>query len=151
MNLTEIQNNLIGAWRGNNLLRFMNTDHNSPSGLSVAQVAKGRFLTFTYTWIYENTEHEGLLTLGYDKRQEVATAAWIDSWHMSSKVWSCQGTIDQLGVIDLRGSYEAPPGPDWGWRIVITAHSDKELQIVMYNCSPDGVEELAVQADYERV
>ena len=41
MNLTEIQNNLIGAWTGNNLLRFMDTDHNSPSDLSVAQVAKG--------------------------------------------------------------------------------------------------------------
>ena len=149
MNLTEIQDNLIGTWTGNNLLRF-NTDHNSHSDLSVAQVAKGRFLTFTYTWSYENTEHEGILTLGYDKRQEVATAAWIDSWHMSSEVWSCRGTIDQQGAIDLRGSYKAPPGPDWGWRIVITAPSPKELQIVMYNCTPDGVEELAIRADYER-
>jgi Protein of unknown function (DUF1579) len=151
MNLTEIQNNLIGAWTGNNLLRFMDTDHNSPSDLSVAQVAKGRFLTFTYTWSYENTDHEGLLTLGYDAQQEVATAAWVDSWHMSSKVWSCQGAIDQQGVIDLRGSYEAPPGPDWGWRIVITAPPGKDLQIVMYNCSPEGVEELAVRADYKRI
>lgn len=150
MNLTEIQDNLIGAWTGNNLLRFM-TDHNSHSDLSVTQVAKGRFLTFTYTWSHENTEHEGVLTLGYDKRQEVATATWIDSWHMSSKIFSCQGTIDQHGAVDLRGSYEAPPGPDWGWRIVITAPSDKKLQIVMYNCSPDGVEELAVRSDYERV
>jgi len=151
MNLTEIQNNLIGAWTGNNLLRFMHTDHNSSSDLSVAHVAKGRFLTFTYTWSYENTDHEGLLTLGYDRQQEVATAAWVDSWHMSSKIMSCQGVIDQQGVIDLRGSYEAPPGPDWGWRIVITAPPGKELQIVMYNCSPEGVEELAVRADYKRI
>jgi len=150
MNLTEIQDNLIGAWTGNNLLRFTPPDHNSPSDLSVAQVAKGKFLTFTYTWSYENTDHEGLLVLGYDKQQKVATAAWVDSWHMSSKIMSCQGTIDQQGVIDLRGSYEAPPGPDWGWRIVITAPSGKELQIVMYNCSPEGDEELAVQADYKR-
>ncbi len=151
MNLTEIQNNLIGAWTGNNLLRFMHTDHNSSSDLSVAHVAKGRFLTFTYTWSYENTDHEGLLTLGYDRQQEVATAAWVDSWHMSSKIMSCQGVIDQQGVIDLRGSYEAPPGQDWGWRIVITAPPGKELQIVMYNCSPEGVEELAVRADYKRI
>jgi Protein of unknown function (DUF1579) len=151
MNLTEIQNNLIGAWTGNNLLRFMHTDHNSSSDLSVAHVAKGRFLTFTYTWSYENTDHEGLLTLGYDAQHEVATAAWVDSWHMSSKVWSCQGVIDQQGVIDLRGSYAAPPGPDWGWRIVITAPPGKDLQIVMYNCSPEGVEELAVRADYKRI
>jgi hypothetical protein len=57
MNLTEIQDNLIGAWTGNNLLRFM----------------------------------------------DITT----------------------------------PPG--------------KELQIVMYNCSPEGVQELAVRADYKRV
>lgn len=153
MNLTELQDTLIGAWAGNNLLRLSwltPPDHNSPSNLSVAQAAKGKFLTFTYTWSHEDIAQEGLLVLGYDTQQEVVTAAWVDSWHMSSKIMSCQGTIDQQGVIDLRGSYEAPPGPDWGWRIVITALSGKELQIVMYNCSPEGVEELAVQADYKR-
>jgi hypothetical protein len=70
---------------------------------------------------------------------------------MSSKVMFCQGAINTQGIIDLRGSYEAPPGPDWGWRIIITAPSDNQLQIVMYNCSPEGVEELAVQADYKRL
>ena len=153
MNLTEIRNTLIGAWTGDNLLRLSwltPPDYRSPSNLLVAQVAKGKFLTFTYTWSHEDNDQEGLLMLGYDERQKVATAAWVDSWHMSSKIMSCQGTIDQKGSIDLRGSYEAPPGPDWGWRIVITAPSEKELQIIMYNCSPDGVEELAVQADYKR-
>jgi hypothetical protein len=88
--------------------------------------------------------------LGYDEQQKMATAAWVDSWHMSSKIMACEGAIDPQGAIDIRGSYEAPPGPDWGWRIVITPKSGKELQLVMYNISPEGVEELAVQADYKK-
>ena len=63
----------------------------------------------------------------------------------------CHGTINAQGIIDLLGSYEAPPGPDWGWRIIITNPSNNRLQIIMYNCSPEGVEELAVQADYKRI
>ena len=154
MNLTEIQNNLIGDWDGKNLLRLSwvtPPDNYSPSRLSVAPVAKGKFLLFTYTWSHENIPHEGVILLGYDNNQGVATAAWVDSWHMSGKIFSCQGTIDQQGAIDLRGSYEAPPGPDWGWRITINSDSGKQLQIVMHNCTPEGAEELAVQADYTRV
>jgi hypothetical protein len=104
----------------------------------------------TYTWSHEEVAQEGLILLGYDDKQEIATAAWVDSWHMSSKIMSCQGTIDAQGAIDLRGSYEAPPGPDWGWRIVITPKAGKELQMVMYNITPEGAEDLAVKADYKR-
>ena len=154
MDLKEIQGNLIGTWTGNNLLRLSSltpSDYSSSSNLSVSQVAKGKFLAFTYTWEHDNIPQEGMLIVGYDKKQNIATAAWVDSWHMSSKIMFCQGTNDGKGIIDLRGSYEAPSGPDWGWRIVITARSDNQLQIVMHNCSPEGAEELAVQADYKRI
>jgi Protein of unknown function (DUF1579) len=153
MDLIELQDYLIGDWTGNNLLRtswLTPPDHSSSSDLSITRVAKGRFLAFSYTWSHEDVPQEGLIVLGNDKEQNVATAAWVDSWHMSNKIWWCQGKIDEEGVIDLRGSYEAPPGPDWGWRIVITPASGKELSIVMYNCSPEGVEELAVRAEYKR-
>jgi hypothetical protein len=153
MKLTEIQDHLLGDWSGSDLLRLSwltPSDYHSSTRLSVKPVAKGKFLMFTYTWKHEDVSHEGLILLGYDAKQEMATAAWVDSWHMSSKIMYCQGSIAQQGAIDIRGSYEAPPGPDWGWRIVITPKSGKELQIVMYNISPEGAEELAVQADYKR-
>ena len=152
MSLSKIQDKLLGKWSGKNLLRLSwldPSDFFSSTDLSVAPAAKGKFLTFTYTWNHDNAAQEGLLTLGYDDNQKIATAAWIDSWHMSAKVMYCQGTITEQGIIDLRGSYEAPPGPDWGWRIIISG-SGRELQWVMYNCSPEGAEELAVQADYKR-
>jgi len=153
MNLSELQNNLLGNWVGSNLLRLSwltPSDYHSPSLLSVKHVAKGKFLTFTYTWSHEDVSQEGVILLGYDAKQELATAAWVDSWHMSSKIMACEGAIDPQGAISIRGSYEALPGPDWGWRIAITPKSGKELQLVMYNISPEGVEDLAVQADYKR-
>jgi hypothetical protein len=91
-----------------------------------------------------------MILLGYDVKEGTATGAWVDSWHQSSKVMAFQGTIESTGTIDLRGSYEAPPGPDWGWRIVINAPSDDNLKLVMYNLSPEGEEELAVEANYKR-
>ncbi len=152
MSLVEIQNRVLGNWSGTNLLHLSwltPSDYHSSSHLAIQPVANGKFLAFTYTWSHENVPHEGMILLGYDVESKRATAAWIDSWHMSSKIMSCQGAIDEHGEIVLRGNYEAPPGPDWGWRIVITA-SGKALRLVMYNCSPEGEEEWAVQAEYTR-
>lgn len=94
MHLSELQNKLLGNWIGVNLLRLSwltPSDYHSPSRLSVQPVANGKFLTFTYTWSQENIAQEGVILLGYDPQQKMATAAWVDSWHMSSKVMFCQG------------------------------------------------------------
>jgi hypothetical protein len=47
---------------------------------------KDNFLTVAYTWSHENTPHEGFLLVGNDSSDEVATVAWVDSWHMNGKV-----------------------------------------------------------------
>jgi hypothetical protein len=153
LQLTDIQDRFLGEWTGTNLLRlsWLNpSDFHSPSQLTVAPAAQGKFLTFNYTWSHEDKAHAGLILLGYDTAQALATAAWVDSWHQSAKLFNCQGSIDAAGTVDLRGSYEAPPGPDWGWRIVITPGAAESLQITMYNITPEGEEDLAVQADYTR-
>ncbi len=153
MDFRELQKELIGKWRGKNLLQLSwltPTDYFSDTELTVAPVASNKSLTFAYTWSHENVPHEGVLLLGYDNKQAAATAAWVDSWHQGSRVMPCQGTIGEQGTIDLLGYYEAPPGPDWGWRIVIAALSEETLQLTMYNRSPEDDEELAMQAEYNR-
>ena len=62
----------------------------------------------------------------------------------------CAGSMDDDGVIDVRGSYAVPPGPDWGWRTVIEPAGKDSLEIVMYNISPGGEETLAFRNRYER-
>ena len=44
----------------------------------------------------------------------------------------------------------APSSPDWGWRIELEVTELDEFEMRMYNISPQGEEELAVQARYDR-
>ena len=111
-------------------------------------MAGGSFLQFDYDWTYEGEGQTGLLLFGCDE-ENAASAAWVDSFHMSTKIMSCAGRAAD-GSAELSGSYAAPPGPDWGWRITIRSVSPNELTIVMHNISPEAQEDLAVQIDYTR-
>ena len=88
--------------------------------------------------------------VGYQSGPAVVTAHWVDTWHVGDGVMSCQGTAETDGSITVLGSYPAPPGPDWGWRIVVQPQDGTALRMVMYNITPDGDESLAVEADYTR-
>jgi hypothetical protein len=151
MKSNEFARALIGEWSGTKQLYLEPPPAaplSSPSTLSVTAVAGGNFLQFSYNWTYEGEKQEGVLLFGCDE-ENAATAAWVDSFHMSSKVWPCTGTAADRSA-ELRGSYAAPPGPDWGWRITIRSVSPDKLTIVMDNISHEGQEDLAVQIDYTR-
>jgi hypothetical protein len=65
---------------------------------------------------------------------------------------ACSGRKTGGPTLSVRGSYAAPPGPDWGWRIDVIAGGEK-LRIVMFNVWPQehgGKEDLAVEAVYAR-
>ena len=151
MKFDEMKRALIGEWRGTKQLYFEPPPTpaiSSPSKLVVRPVAGGSFLQFDYDWAYEGEEQAGVLLFGYDE-ENAASAAWADSFHMSTKILACTGTAADTSA-DLRGSYAAPPGPDWGWRITIRSVSQNEFTIVMHNISPEAQEDLAVQIDYTR-
>ena len=88
--------------------------------------------------------------MGYDAQERAVTAHWIDSWHNGDKVMACRGVAGNGGVLSVKGSYAAPPGPDWGWRIDVAAEDKGPLRIVMFNIDPDGNEHPAVEASYQR-
>jgi len=153
MDLSQIKDKLIGKWSGNNLLRLSweaPSDYFSNSILSVSSIAQDKALMVHYSWSYKDKAQEGSIMLAYDTKEHIVTASWIDSWHMSDKIMFCKGTITEQNI-DVLGSYEASPGPDWGWRIILNSISDNELQMLMYNITPDGLEDLAVKADYNRL
>lgn len=143
---------LIGEWRGTKRLYLAPPPEpalSSPSQLSVSPIAAGRFLQFNYDWTYDSERQSGALLFGPSNGQNAASAAWVDSFHMSTGIMFCTGTAVD-GSADFRGSYKAPPGPDWGWRITIRSVSATELQVMMHNISPEGQEGLAVQMDHAR-
>ena len=140
----------IGSWRGTNSL-WLSPDasaQKSATTLTLAPAIEGKFLEIKYTWIYDDQPQEGLLLIGYEA--ELVTAIWADSWHMGKKFMQCQGVIKENGSVDVRGQYQAPPGPDWGWRIVLEHEGENTLNLTMYNITPEGQEALAVEAVYSR-
>lgn len=153
MTLDDIKDSLIGVWTGENVLRLSwmtPPEFKSVGELTATTAVRDKFLSITYKWSHEDTTHEGLILIGFDAKQQTATASWMDSWHSSTAPMLLKGTISDEKTIDLRGEYEVPNHPNWGWRIVITPNNDA-LQMTMYNISPEGEEDLAVQADYKRV
>ena len=99
------------------------------------------------TWGYQGKPQEGSLLLGFDPQSGEVSGHWIDSWHMGRRGMLCLGSASTGGVISVQGSYAAPPGPDWGWRIDIAT---EPLRITHTNLHPNGKEELAAEGTYAR-
>jgi hypothetical protein len=152
MNTIEKLLDFSGSWRGVNRLNDPNTSQwvESESTAVVTPVLSGRFVRVDYTWLYEGKPQEGSLLLGYDSNSHQSTAHWIDSWHMGELMMALQGSQESTGFIDVRGTYSAPPSPDWGWRINIKIDNSAQLSILMFNISPDGQEYPAVEINYDR-
>ncbi len=143
---------LIGEWTAVNRLWLSPQEpvRESDATASVARVAQGNFLTIRYAWADGGRPQDGLLVLGRVADSDDANAAWIDSWHMADKIMSLRGKVGDAGEVSLVGSYAAPPGPDWGWRIDLEPGAGDSFRLVMYNVTPDGQEHLAVEAAFSR-
>ena len=145
---------LLGSWTGTSRLWrpwLEPSDTASVSTATVGVVARGRFMTIDYTWELEGEAQQGLLLLGLEHKAGVVHAVWVDSWHMGEKPMTCTGTADEAGVVTVLGAYAAPPGPDWGWRTVLTPNAEGgSFEIVMTNIAPDGEETPAFHNHYAR-
>ncbi len=145
---------LSGEWKGVKRLYLdgeSGPEISSPSRMTIAKVARGTLLMLAYTWKYEGLPHEGVMLLCHDEKANVATAAWGDSWHMNARLMQCTGAIEPENNFSVRGSYAAPPGPDWGWEMVVSVGDPNAIEIVMQNISPKGERFLAVRADFARL
>lgn len=143
---------LAGSWRGTNRLVLSwqtPSEFRSDATAEVAVVGDGRYVTIAYTWAHEGKPCDGVLLVGREPEGDVAHASWVDSWHQGAFPLASRGTATAGGGVDVRGSYPAPEGPDWGWRTVVAPSADG-FTVAMYNVTPDGVEDLAVEAVYTR-
>lgn len=142
----------MGQWDGQNKLWFEpgSAAFESETSAEVRGEAAGRMLALRYTWSHEGKPCEGILVLGDDVKAGRCDVAWADSFHNGDRLMPLTGPAAGDGVPDVRGSYPAPPGPDWGWRITVEHPSADALVMRMYNITPDGTAALAVEASYAR-
>ena len=152
MSIPETFKKFIGNWSGANRLWLSQREavRESEAKARVALAARGKFVTIQYSWADDGHPQEGLLLIGVEEHPNLVHAVWVDSWHMGDKLMLCDGQVNDSGIISVTGSYAAPSGPDWGWRIEIEAGAEDKFELIMYNISPDGQEMLAVQASYQR-
>lgn len=151
MSLTDSMRGLTGAWKGTKRL-WLHPGAPVKESTCVATVslaANGRFLHVGYTW-QEDGLQQGVLIIGIQKDGKTVGAAWIDSWHNGDLIMDLTGSVDTEGALDVRGSYPAPPGPDWGWRIKVRAVDATRWELRMYNITPDGQEADAVEIIFSR-
>jgi hypothetical protein len=144
--------NLVGTWKGTNRLHtpwMPKKIHESESTAVVRSKMNGQFLSIEYTWSYEGEIQEGMLVVGYDSKTDEAQAVWTDSWHSKNVLMLCNGTVGRDAGISVTGHYAVPENPDWGWRTEIIPN-DESFRYLMYNLSPDGVEDLAVETQFTR-
>jgi len=143
---------LLGSWSGRNTLYvpWLNPpESKSEATAKVATAVNGKFVTIAYDWADHGEPHQGLLLIGQHPEQRDITASWIDSWHQGGSILQLTGDVAENGTVTLRASYPAPPDPDWGWRIVISAQPGG-FDVVMTNITPTGEESLAVETHYEQ-
>lgn len=152
MNIKEIFEPYSGHWKGtNNLYLSWLPDplRQSSSDVMVSLKANGQFAAFEYNWAYEGEPQEGILLLGGDEKTEAVQAVWTDSWHSRNVLMLCDGKKAADGAFSVKGYYKVEGHPDWGWRTDIIPGGET-LRIVMFNVSPEGEEDLAVEMDLTR-
>lgn len=86
-----------------------------------------------------------------EESESKADIVWTDSWHMQNEFMILRAEPAPELLISARGSYAAPPGPDWGWRIALRSDGPDAFTMLMYNATPEGQEDAAVEVVYSRV
>ncbi|MCU0617477.1 MAG: DUF1579 domain-containing protein, partial [Gemmatimonadaceae bacterium] len=117
----------------------------------VVERAVGDVITLLrYTWAHDGTAHDGVLLVRDTAPDAPPAMVWADSFHTGGTFMSLGPGQRTAQGVSATGSYAAPPGPDWGWRIALEATAPAKLTLRMYNITPDGEEALAVEAIYSR-
>lgn len=151
-NPIQILSSSAGNWHGSYRLYVdpKGPPDESGSSLAITPLLRGSFIRIDQTWAFQGKPQEGSMLVGFDEDGKQVSLHWIDTFHMGRKVMACIGAAGEGTAIDVLGSYSAPPGPDWGWRIVLDPKGKTNLEIRMFNINPDGTEQLAVHATYTR-
>ena len=152
LNLRGALGEFAGEWSGRNQL-WMEPGtpvHTCEIAACLVLVARGACAAIRYAWEEGGHPQEGLLIVRNAAEAGAEDMVWVDSFHTGGQFMRFRGEADETGRIAALGSYPAPEGPDWGWRIAIGSDGPDKLHLLMYNITPDGAVYPAVEARYVR-
>jgi hypothetical protein len=152
MNIRGSLEQFVGGWSATYRLWLTPADpvRESASRAELALAAGRGFATLRYVWEDRGKPHDGLLIIRNAPEPDLLDMVWVDSFHTAGKFMTFRGEPTGDGSLSALGSWAAPPGPDWGWRIVLSAETESEPVVRMYVITPDGETGLAVESRYSR-
>src|SRR5687768_11260791 len=127
-----------GRWQGTNRLHDPSTQQpeDTPSTLVVTPMLDGRFVLLEYTWQWQGQPQSGAMIVGHEPEPNLDTAYWVDTWHNGDRGMLCHGQGGDGPTATVRGTFPVPPGPDWGWDIILTPNARESFEIVMHVYTP---------------
>ena len=142
---------MAGEWEGTTKTWFEpdKLADESPWRGTIRLVAGGRFVMHEYEGSMQGKPLSGVAIYGYHLDPDRFEMAWVDSFHTGTSIMFFKGKNEGRGY-DVLGSYEAPSGPPWGWRMEIQQPEADRLIITHYNIPPDSQEAKAVETVYRR-
>jgi hypothetical protein len=146
---------IAGVWRGTNRLLMHGPngleEYVSETSLRAAVELEGLALEVRYDWSHEGKTRHGLLLAGFDAKGGAVNAGWMDTFHQRAGLMICTGEEEAAASgFQVKGSFEAPEGPPWGWTIGLRAESAGRLLFEMDIITPAGESAPAVRAEYQR-
>lgn len=151
VNAIESLHPLLGSWRGESRLWLHRPDeasYDSVMTATIEPVMQRQALLVRYAWEIEGEPQDGLLVL--NQLAGIVAGFWFDSWHMTNSSIALTGEADAGGSVSVSGTYPVRDGPDWGWRILLEPRDAAHLILRMFNVTPGGDEELAVETNFVR-
>lgn len=139
----------LGRWRGTSTLfkSWLPAPENVDSGPSTLTLALGpqsAWLEVHMDWLESGQPQHGILLVMEDD-QGACTATWTDTWHSRESFMALAGHSTERGF-GVTGSYGDEEHGTWGWRIEMALETPQSLRLRMINITPEGEEDLAVDA-----
>ena len=146
---------LQGDWEGTTKVWF---EPNNPTDESAVKgtmrlILDGRFILHQYTGSFGGKPLEGLAIYGYHLGLQKYQSLWLDSFHNDAAMMFSEGTkeSERMNVLGSYAYVTPEAEQHWGWRTELEVATNDEVVITMYNISPKGEEQKAVETVYRRV
>ncbi len=143
--------NLVGEWTGEakTWLDPAAAPDSSPWRARIRAALDGRFVVQEYEGTLNGEPLCGMVVWGHNNSAGRFTAAWVDTFHMGTGTMYCEGEALADGGFWVLGHYPDGEGGTWGWRTEVRLLGD-QLGIKMFNISPGGQEDPAVETIFRR-